>query len=522
METATPLSTHPLSTYIASAIFTAVALIVVSFWSRTEKPFKGLELAIGPEDGVSSSDAEKAYGVKGPTILEAGTQKFRRKAFQVYGESGPIIVLPSTQYFAEVKSDPRFDSHQANRKVFMIDFPGFEGLLAVTHDKLLGEVIRSNLKSGLAHLNEDLLEEIDNAAGAVLGDPSDWTSIGMLYPCYHMVARVSTRLFLGLPLCRDPRWLDIAVQYTAELFEGTRTLRFWPERLRPLAHWFLPQCRKLRATVRRAREVLTPGITQLRREWEERQRAGDKAPSNNIIHMMLDMATKKGYPIDDIDFVVSELGLTAAAMHTTTDMVMQTLFDICCHPEYLEPLRAEIDELLAANGGVLGKTTKLSSLRFMDSFMKEVQRMKPATLTGSKRVTTEDVRLADGTFLAKGSYVALYNNARTDGTFYPDPERFDPYRSMRAREEPGKENMHQFVSTSPESVGFGHGMHACPGRFIASNEIKLILCVLLTRYDWRLPDGASKPQPISVGAELLADPVAHLMYKKRSFQECDV
>lgn len=50
----------------------------------------------------------------------------------------------------------------------------------------------------------------------------------------------------------------------------------------------------------------------------------------------------------------------------------------------------------------------------------------------------------------------------------------------------GKENKHQFVTTSTESLNFGHGNHACPGRFFASNEIKVVLIEILRNWDFRL------------------------------------
>jgi gliotoxin biosynthesis cytochrome P450 monooxygenase len=50
----------------------------------------------------------------------------------------------------------------------------------------------------------------------------------------------------------------------------------------------------------------------------------------------------------------------------------------------------------------------------------------------------------------------------------------------------GKQNKHQFVTTSPESLNFGHGNHACPGRFFASNEIKVVLIELLRNWEFRL------------------------------------
>lgn len=53
---------------------------------------------------------------------------------------------------------------------------------------------------------------------------------------------------------------------------------------------------------------------------------------------------------------------------------------------------------------------------------------------------------------------------------------------------------------SPSSLEFGHGSHACPGRFFATNVIKSILIPFLLDYDLRLPtllaDGqANNPTP---------------------------
>lgn len=50
---------------------------------------------------------------------------------------------------------------------------------------------------------------------------------------------------------------------------------------------------------------------------------------------------------------------------------------------------------------------------------------------------------------------------------------------------PGKENKNQFVTTAPDSLSFGHGTHAYPGRFFASAEIKLWLIELLRGWDVR-------------------------------------
>ena len=54
----------------------------------------------------------------------------------------------------------------------------------------------------------------------------------------------------------------------------------------------------------------------------------------------------------------------------------------------------------------------------------------------------------------------------------------------------GRENKHLFVTSSPESLTWGYGNHACPGRFFADNELKVLLIELLRKWDFRVADPA--------------------------------
>lgn len=109
------------------------------------------------------------------------------------------------------------------------------------------------------------------------------------------------------------------------------------------------------------------------------------------------------------------------------------------------------------------------------------------------RMVKQNITLSDGEILPAGARIMVSDDKVNDPTSFPEPAKFDVARFQRLREQPGEENRHQFVTTTSDHMGFGHGQHACPGRFFASNEIKILLCFLLLRYDLRLAGDRSNP-----------------------------
>jgi hypothetical protein len=60
-----------------------------------------------------------------------------------------------------------------------------------------------------------------------------------------------------------------------------------------------------------------------------------------------------------------------------------------------------------------------------------------------------------------------------DPDLYENLEAFEGHCFLEFREMPGREHLSQFATTGVESLGFSHGMYACPGRLFAANEVKV-------------------------------------------------
>ena len=104
------------------------------------------------------------------------------------------------------------------------------------------------------------------------------------------------------------------------------------------------------------------------------------------------------------------------------------------------------------------------------------------------RVALRDWQFKDGTKVPKGTHIFTNQIAyQMQDEVFPNPDNFDPWRMYKLRMARKEEELkHQYVMTSDKNLHFGHGKHACPGRFFAANEVKTLLVLLLMRFDMSL------------------------------------
>ena len=134
------------------------------------------------------------------------------------------------------------------------------------------------------------------------------------------------------------------------------------------------------------------------------------------------------------------------------------------------------------------------------------------------RKTVQPITLSDGTYIpAKTLLLAPSMAISSDPEIYENPDQFDGLRYYRLRERsPQDANRHQFATVSKTMMHFGEGRHACPGRFFASHEIKMILADLVLQYDFKLKDGEGRPKNILYQSLHFPDPTKEILFKKRS------
>ena len=202
----------------------------------------------------------------------------------------------------------------------------------------------------------------------------DWTSIPVHKNFLEIVGRTSARIFVGYPLCREPLWLSTSVDFARCVFQGSAILKVVPSVIRPFAGFFSPHLRRIRRHHKDARTLMIPEILRRRKLASQSQNWEVEKP-NDMLQWFDDAA--EGEDARPERIVDRQLGMSFAAIHTTTNHITNVIYDLAARwDKYGPELRAEVQDVLAMSDNVWRKTT-LTQLSKMDSFMKESQRLNP-------------------------------------------------------------------------------------------------------------------------------------------------
>ncbi|KAL2161084.1 hypothetical protein VTH06DRAFT_8797 [Thermothelomyces fergusii] len=464
---------------------------------------------VGQELG-GDEKRRQAYLARAGDLYLEGYRKFKDRIFRIVTSNKFTVVVVPPKYLAELRKlpDDVLDFDQAIAQT-----------LHATYTKVpIGEVliphtIKASLTPSLVRLNPTIASEVQLSIRNELPPCDDWTSVNINQKLLRIVALVSGRVFIGEELSRSEEYLDAAINYTVELNDARRAvdrLRAWQ---RPFLASRLPEVRKLDQRLAQADRFLRP-IVAARRELQDSEK-----PDDMLQWVMNGQGKFRRYTTEELARL--QLALSFAAIHTTSLTATNVFYNLAAYPHYAPVLRDEIRSVLAEHDGVF-TSSALQAMKKLDSFIKETMRLYPAGFAGFPRKVSKTFTLSNGQVIPAGVMIQVPSDAiARDPEVFPNPDEFDPWRFSRLREaarSSGKAEEaahHQFVSVSPEILTFGYGRHACPGRFFAANEIKMIVANFILAYDMKLPDGVTERYPnLTFGPTSVPDPRKELLFKR--------
>lgn len=135
----------------------------------------------------------------------------------------------------------------------------------------------------------------------------------------------------------------------------------------------------------------------------------------------------------------------------------------------------------------------------------------------------QPITLSSGTKIPAGTFISTpaYWAARDPSAFPPTGDGFEPWRWSDLREEAeqkGLSSIPYLASTpSPHNLHWGYGRNACPGRFMAAVEVKLIIAWILWNFDVSWPLGQTeRPENLFIDERVLPDPTQHVRFRRRA------
>jgi cytochrome P450 len=340
---------------------------------------------------------------------------------------------------------------------------------------------------------------------------------------------------------RDEGYLKTTISFTDQFVINAGLMSLIPNLLRPILGPIIAI--PTRYINWKIKKFFTPLYKQRMELLKAPTTEKDPSDPLDLLQMMLQYAQtdrKEELNLHDMTrrLAMSNLG----SYHQTSIAITNILFNIIASDaEYntISVLREEVIRTTKEHGKEWNKS-RVAKMLHADSVCRETLRLHSFGGRGPLRVVmVDDLRTEDGILLPKGAMVSILGApAQCDEENFIDPFHFDPFRFSRIREaaaagseetmvkdENGKMGQAEkltFVSTGSQHLAFGHGRHACPGRFLLDFELKMMIAYLVTNYDFEFPKeyGGQRPKGAWM-AEAYMPPAAGRIRVKRKTANCE-
>lgn len=226
------------------------------------------------------------------------------------------------------------------------------------------------------------------------------------------------------------------------------------------------------------RDAARQGLVELVQEIMDTRIDGEPATDEDrdLLDVLISIRDDEGNLRFTADTITGMfISMMFAGHHTTSGTAAWTLIELLRHPEYMEQVTAELDDIYS--GGAEYSFGAMRQIPKLESALKEALRLHPPLIVLMRVVQhdfeVEDFRIEPGQSIAVSP--AISNRLPED---FPNPDSFDPDRYL----EPRQEDLVNRWTWIP----FGAGRHRCVGAQFAIMQLKAIFSVLLQNYEFEM------------------------------------
>jgi cytochrome P450 len=246
----------------------------------------------------------------------------------------------------------------------------------------------------------------------------------------------------------------------------------------PWAYWRWLRTRRereLEGSVTAVRQAIAGLVAQARQ-----RRADDparRAAPPNLLEAMIAAADDPASGLSDADVAGNVSTMLFAGEDTTANSLAWLIWLLHRHPDALARAQAEARALVAAAGGFAALDAgALDGLAWLDACISESMRQAPVApmlvLEALAPTRVADIAVPAGTLVW-----CLLRHAANDPRQVAAAASFDPGRWL-----PGAA-FHSDPGTRRLALPFGGGARICPGRYLALQEMRLAMVMLLACFD---------------------------------------
>ncbi|KAI1322259.1 ent-kaurene oxidase [Xylariaceae sp. FL0255] len=462
------------------------------------------------------------------------TREWAFDGYSIHSKSNSFFVLPTIDrgsiWIAPPKqmkklyglADRVLDTHETTKET--LQMPWTIGDRQIYDYDFHMNLVKNQLTRNLDILTPAITAEIQDGFGREWDvSNEEWTEIDVWRSTIRIIGSAANSAFFGPPICHDREFIWRLQDHASSLFLASMLINCtpWPFRyvvgtvMSGLCHYRfrrisalcidlvkerLDNTAKLRSDVSFLWIAPKDGLQWLIEECYARNDPQQLKPER-VLHRLVFL--------NDI------------SLHSTSYTAQNVILDLAsADADVIDALRKESAQVLAQAGGVWSRQA-VQDLKLIDSTIRESMRLNPFNSIGLPRTVMHPEGIVveqDGkpiTIPAKTKIMIPVEPIQHDESVYSDATSFKPFRFAKPMSGTGggagspllatkdseyypqqQGNRKSSATIDDAFLGFGFGIHACPGRFFALNELKIFVATMVLNYDLQPLPERPKAKPV--------------------------